>query len=166
MSAYTLPTSKQALGLAAWLGVTFIAAAFGAKASIDAQTFYQQLTLPSWAPPGWLFGPVWTVLYGLMGVAAWLVWRDYGFAGAKTALTLYLTQLVFNALWSWTFFAWAQGALSFGVLVVLWLLIAATLYQFWRLKPLAGYLLLPYIAWVSFAGVLNFTVWQLNPTLL
>lgn len=167
MNSSILPISKQALGLAGWLGITFVAAAVGTIASVDAQTFYQQLTQPSWAPPGWLFGPVWTILYILMAVAAWLVWRERGFTGsARTALGFYLIQLVFNALWSWVFFAWHQGGYAFSIIMVLWVLIFATLRQFWRIKPLAGLLLIPYLAWVSFAAFLNFTVWHLNPTLL
>ena len=167
MNSSTLPISKQALGLAGWLGITFVAAAVGTIASVDAQTFYQQLTQPSWAPPGWLFGPVWTILYILMAVAAWLVWRERSFTGsAHTALGFYLIQLVFNALWSWVFFAWHQGGYAFSIIMVLWVLIFATLRQFWRIKPLAGLLLIPYLAWVSFAAFLNFTVWHLNPTLL
>ncbi len=96
-----------------WLAACYAASAVGAVASINSRSFYAELTLPNWAPPGAVFGPVWMVLYGLMGVAAWLVWRQGGFAANKVALLLFLVQLIFNALWSWLFFAWKLVAVSF-----------------------------------------------------
>jgi len=157
---------NQSLGLLGWLIVTFAAAAIGGAASANAGAFYQQLTLPGWAPPAWLFAPAWSVLYLLMGIAAWLVWRERGFRGARTALSLFFIQLALNALWTWLFFAWQQGALAFGEILILWALILGTLVAFWRVRPLAGVLLLPYLAWVTFATALTFTTWQLNPPLL
>ena len=157
---------KQIFGLIGWLLVSFVASAVGAVASIQAQSFYGELAQPSWAPPGSVFGPVWTTLFALMGIAAWLVWREGGFQKNKTALMLFLVQLVVNALWSWLFFAWHLGAYALIDLIVLWLLIVATLVTFWRVKPLAGVLLVPYLLWVSFAGFLNYAVWQLNPQIL
>jgi translocator protein len=157
---------KQSVGLVGWLVVSFVAAAIGAAASIQAAPFYAQLVRPDWAPPGSIFGPVWTVLYALMGIAAWLVWRVGGFRAAKSALTLFLVQLAFNALWSWLFFGWQRGGLAFADILLLWVLIVATLISFWRIRPLAGALLVPYLLWVSFASVLNYSVWQLNPQLL
>jgi tryptophan-rich sensory protein len=157
---------KQIVGLVAWLAVSFIAAAIGSIASIRAASFYSQLARPNWAPPPDLFGPVWTVLYALMGIAAWLVWRTGGFQAAQTALTLFLVQLAFNALWSWLFFGWHQGALAFADIIVLWVLIVATLVAFWRINVVAGALLIPYLLWVSFATALNYSVWQLNSHLL
>lgn len=162
----TFSKQKQFFGLIGWLLVSFAASAIGAVASIKAQSFYGELTQPSWAPPGSVFGPVWTTLYTLMGIAAWLVWREGGFQKNKTALTLFLVQLVVNALWSWLFFAWHLGAYALIDLIVLWLLIVATLLAFWRVKALAGALLVPYLLWVSFAGFLNYAVWQLNPQIL
>ena len=157
---------KQILGLVGWLVVSFIAAGIGAAASVQAGPFYAELVRPEWAPPGWVFGPVWTALYVLMGVAAWLVWRVGGFRAAKLALTLFLVQLALNALWSWLFFGWHLGALAFTDVLLLWVMIVATLIAFWRIKPLAGALLVPYLLWVSFASVLNYSVWQLNPQTL
>jgi tryptophan-rich sensory protein len=162
----TLSRNKQIIGFIAWLVVSFVAAAVGAAASIQASSFYTQLVRPDWAPPASLFGPVWTVLYALMGIAAWLVWRVGGFRAARTALVLFLVQLAINALWSWLFFGWHLGALAFADVVLLWVLIVATLVGFWRIKPLAGALLIPYLLWVSFAAMLNFSVWQLNPHIL
>lgn len=162
----TLPRNKQAIGLIAWVAATFIAAAIGSAASIQAGPFYAQLVRPEWAPPSGVFGPVWTALYALMGIAAWLVWRVGGFRAAHAALTLFLVQLAVNALWSWLFFAWQLGGLAFAGIVLLWLLIAATLVAFWRIRPLAGALLVPYLLWVSFAAALSYSVWQLNPRIL
>jgi benzodiazapine receptor len=157
-----LTKQKRVAGLAGWLVVVFIAAAIGAAASVQAGPFYTQLVRPGWAPPPSIFGPVWTVLYALMGIAAWLVWCVGGFLAAKSALTLYLAQLALNALWSWLFFGWHHGALAFADIVVLWALIIATVISFWRIRPLAGALLVPYFLWVSFASALNYSVWQLN----
>ena len=164
MSAFSL--QKQLLGLAAWLAASFTASGVGALASIQARPFYGQLTQPDWSPPPWLFAPVWTVLYLLMGISAWLVWRSGGFVQNRTALTLFLAQLVFNALWSWLFFTWHLGLVALLDIAVLWTLIAATLFTFWQVRPLAGGLLVPYLLWVSFAALLNLSLWQLNPQLL
>ncbi|KRE89382.1 sensory protein [Frateuria sp. Soil773] len=157
---------KQITGLVAWLAVSFIAAAIGAAASVQAGPFYTRLARPQWAPPPDLFGPVWTVLYALMGIAAWLAWRAGGFRTSRTALSLFLVQLVLNAIWSWLFFGWHLGALAFADIVLLWVLVIATLVAFWRIKPLAGMLLVPYLLWISFASALNHAVWQLNPRIL
>ena len=154
---------KQIIGLVAWLAGSFITAFIGGVASVDAGPFYTELVRPAWAPPPWAFGPIWTVLYTLMSIAAWLVWRVGGFRAARTALTLFIVQLGFNALWSWLFFAWQLGAVAFAEILLLWVLIAATLVSFWRIKPLAGALLVPYLLWVSVAAALNYAMWQLNP---
>jgi len=154
---------RQILGLAGWLAITFVAAAIGAAASVNASIFYTQLALPAWAPPTWVFGPVWSVLYLSIAIAAWLVWRVNGFGPARTALTLFLAQLAFNSLWSWLFFAWHRGALAFADILLLLALIVATLIAFLRERTLAGWLLVPYLLWVSFASVLNLAIWQLNP---
>lgn len=160
------PIRIQAIGLLAWTVVTFAAAAVGGFASSQAGSFYADLARPSWAPPGWLFGPVWTLLYALMAVAVWLVWRNGGFRSAGSALTLYLLQLAANSMWTWLFFAWRQGGLAFAEILVLWALIAATILAFWRISRIAGVLLLPYLAWVSFAAALTYATWTLNPGVL
>lgn len=161
-----LPVPRQLLGLLGWLAVTAVAAGLGSAASIQASSFYGQLVQPSWAPPASWFGPVWSTLYLLMALAAWWVWRTAGWQGARRALTLYLVQLAVNALWSWLFFAWHQGALAFVDVLVLLALVAATLVAFWRVRPGAGLLLVPYLLWVGFASALNFAVWRLNPGVL
>jgi len=162
----SMALSKQVEGFVLWLALTFAAAAVGAYASIHAAEFYTQLALPMWAPSPAVFGPVWSVLYVLMGLAAWLVWRVGGFAAARTALSLFLIQLALNALWSCLFFGAHRGMLAFLDIVLLWFLIAATLAAFWRVRAVAGLLLVPYLLWVSFAGALNFAVWQFNPQAL
>lgn len=161
-----LSTRKDILALLAWLALCFIAAAIGSAASIQAGPFYMQLLRPEWAPPPGVFGPVWSVLYAMMAIAAWLVWRVGGFHAARSALSQFLIQLAVNALWSWLFFAWHRGALAFVDILLLWALIAGTVISFWRARPLAAALLLPYWLWVSFAAVLNYAVWQLNPQIL
>ena len=158
--------SRQIIGLLGWLLLSFAAAAIGAVASAEAGAFYQQLVRPSWAPPGWLFAPVWTVLYVLMGVAAWLVWRVHGFKEGRTALALFIVQLGANALWTWVFFVWHKGGLAFAEVMLLWCLIVATAVSFRRLNALAAVLLLPYLAWVTFASALTWSAWRLNPDLL
>lgn len=135
-------------------------------ASSNAGMLYQELSRPGWAPPAWVFGPVWSALYLLIGIAAWLVWREQGSIGARTALRLFIVQLVANALWSWLFFAWRQGAVAFGEILILLLLIVSTFVAFWRVRPLAGALLLPYLLWVGYASALTYAVWRLNPGLL
>jgi len=155
-------TKRSLLSLAGWIAVTALFAVVGSLGSIQAKTFYAQLNQPDWAPPAWLFGPVWTVLYLMMAVAAWRVAR----AGRSPALTVYLVQLALNALWSWLFFSWHMGAAAFACIVVLWLLIAATIVLFRRTGRVAAALMLPYLAWVSFASALCFSIWQRNPGLL
>lgn len=157
---------RQAAGLGAWLAVSFVAAAIGAAASIEAPEFYRQLDLPAWAPPAAWFGPVWTVLYALMGVSAWLVWRERARPGVRAALAVFAVQLAANALWSWLFFAWRQGLWAFGEILLLLALIAATIVLFWRVSRAAAALLLPYLAWVAFATALTFAIWRRNPQLL
>lgn len=159
-------TFSQTVGLIGWLAIVFVAAAVGAAASIEASTFYAQLVRPHWAPPASAFGPVWSVLYLLMGIAAWLVWREREASNLVAALTLFIAQLCANALWSWLFFAWRNGAWAFTEVLVLLALIAATVVVFWRISRLAGVLMLPYLAWVCLASALTWSVWQSNPKVL
>jgi len=130
------------------------------------QVFLQPTLSASLGTTPWLFGPVWTVLYAMMGISAWLVWRSGGFQTNRLALALFLAQLTLNSAWSWLFFAWQNGGLAFAEIVLLWLFIVATLVTFWRVRPLAGVLLMPYLFWVSFASVLNYSLWHNNPNIL
>jgi translocator protein len=167
MNTTTLSRTQQAVGLIIWLALCFATSAIGAIASVSAKGFYAQVVRPSWAPPGWLFGPVWTTLFICMAVAAWLVWRAVPHHRLRTiALSVFVAQLAVNALWSWLFFAWRMGGAAFVDVMVLWLMIAATIALFWRISRVAAALLAPYLLWVSFAAVLNWTLWQTNPALL
>ena len=156
----------QSLGLVGWLAIAFVAAAVGGSAAADAPASYGQLVLPTWAPPAGAFGPVWTVLYTLMGIAAWLVWRERRVRPVAPALALFAVQLAVNAAWSWFFFAWKSGAAAFVAIVLLLGLIVATMVAFSKVRRAAGLLFVPYLAWVGLATALSWTVWRHNPTLL
>lgn len=152
--------------LALLLVLTAAAALAGGAGSADSADFYQQLAKPAWAPPASVFGPVWTVLYLFMAIAAWLVVRESGWLGARPALSLYLVQLGLNALWTWLFFRWKLGGAALVEILILWTILLVTVRVFWRARPLAGVLLVPYVAWVTFAAALTFAVWRRNSTLL
>lgn len=153
-----------------WLPVVIsiiIANAAGAIGSLFTMakipTWYAGLMKPAWNPPSWVFGPVWTTLFILMGIAAALVWLQRGKSPlARRALVVYGAQLVLNVLWSVLFFGYQSPGAAFICIIALLVMIAYTIRLFWRVRPLAGWLLVPYIAWVSFASILNFTIWQLN----
>ena len=135
----------------------------GIATSAGMDSWYATLTKPSWNPPGWVFGPVWGTLYLAMAVAAWLVYRKAGsLSGAAAPLGIFAIQLVFNALWSFVFFAWERPGWAFIEIVVLWVAILATMIAFFSRSTVAGGLMIPYLAWVSFAAVLNWTIWRLN----
>jgi translocator protein len=144
----------------AWIGLCFLTAWIGSRFSPG--EWYAHLQKPSWTPPGYIFGPVWSILYVSMGIAAWLVWKRAGFSGASLALTLFVVQLILNGMWSWIFFGMQGPGLAFAEILVLWSTVLATTIAFWRLSTTAGMLFLPYLAWVSFAAFLNFSIWQLN----
>jgi tryptophan-rich sensory protein len=148
------------LGLGAWLAVSFCAALLGGLFMPD--EWYGTLTKPSWNPPGWLFGPVWSVLYTMMAVAAWLVWRQGGWGKQRKPLLIFLAQLALNAAWTPLFFGLHNPGLALLDIALLWLAIVAMIAAFWRVHRIAAALLIPYLAWVSFATFLNFTIWRLN----
>jgi translocator protein len=172
MTATTTPSvSASRRGGRAWLAllasivVTGVAAASAGAASRTSAEFYAMLDRPAWAPPAWLFGPVWSVLYVLMALAAWRVWRAAG-ADARGALGLYVAQLALNALWTWLFFVWRMGLWASVEVVVLWVMILLTILAFRRHDRPAALMLAPYLVWVSFATALTLSVWQRNPSLL
>lgn len=138
----------------AWFGAIFTSSSVG--------SWYLTIRKPSWNPPSWVFGPVWSALYLMMAIAAWLVWRKCGFSGARFALGLFAFQLALNAAWSPLFFGLKNPLAGLLDIVPLWVAILATLVSFWKISPAAGALLLPYLLWVSFATALNFTIWRLN----
>jgi tryptophan-rich sensory protein len=152
--------SRVWLSLVGWLLLCFCAAAIGGL--FMPGEWYASLNKPSWNPPGWLFGPVWTALYTMMAIAAWRVWKRGGFAKQGRALTLFLIQLALNTAWTPLFFGLHQPGLAFAEIVLLWLAIAATLVAFHAVSRTAAWLLAPYLAWVSFAAALNFALWRLN----
>lgn len=155
---------RQLLALAGFAAAVFAVAALGGVATArSVDTWYQSLSRPAWTPPAWVFAPVWTVLYALMAVAAWLVWRRGGWRGAKAALTLFFAQLALNAAWPWLFFALRRPGLAFAELCVLWAAVLATMAAFRPKSLAAAALLLPYFVWITFAAVLNFALWRLNP---
>lgn len=145
-----LAASAVAQGLGGWF------------TSRSVTTWYPTLITPAWTPPGWVFGPVWTGLYLSMAVAAWLVWRERARVPVRTALTLYATQLVLNTAWSWLFFGLRDPGAGLVGIAALWLVLAATLGAFWRVRRLAGWLLVPYLAWVSYAASLSWAIWRFN----
>jgi translocator protein len=147
--------------LLGWIALSFAAAV--PAAFWPPGEWYLALNKPAWQPPTWLFGPVWSTLYLMIGVAGWLVWKQGGFAYRRGPLTLFFVQLALNAAWSPLFFGLKQPGVAFAEIIVLWLAIAATIAAFWRVHRIAAALLVPYLAWVSFAAFLNWTLWQLNP---
>ena len=151
---------KSTLSLVGWLAVSFGTGWIGSQFRPDA--WYESLAKPGWNPPNAVFAPVWSVLYALMGVAAWLVWRRAGFKEASAALGLFVVQLVLNGLWSYLFFGLHRVDLAFLEILVLWALILIVGVLFWREVWLAGALMLPYLVWVGIASVLNFALWRLN----
>ena len=151
---------RSAVGLISWIAVCMAAGWIGSR--FTPGEWYASLAKPAWNPPDSVFGPVWSTLYVLMGVAAWLVWRKAGFAGARVAIGLFIIQLFLNSLWSFLFFGVHQPGLAFIEMLVLWLVILATTTGFWRVSVPAGILLLPYLCWVGFAIALNFELWRLN----
>jgi tryptophan-rich sensory protein len=157
------PPRAPWLGLIAFVTVCFVAAGVGGMVtSSNTGDWYARLAKPSWNAPSWVFGPVWSALYLSMAVAAWLVWRQGGWAGAALPLTMFGAQLVLNVLWSVLFFGLHSPGVAFGEVLALWALILATTVLFWQRSRTAGALFVPYLAWVSFAAVLNFTIWRLN----
>ena len=153
--------THPAVAALGWFGMTFLAAAIGSQAGPG--SWYAGLNKPTWNPPNWVFGPVWTYLYLTMALAAWRVWRRGGWTNRRTPLLMYLLQLILNAFWSPIFFGLQQPGFAFAEILLLWAAIAGTLVLFLRVDRIAGILLVPYLAWVSFATFLNFTLWRLNP---
>lgn len=157
------PAWLQIAGLAGWLLLCFTAAAVGSSVTLpQIPTWYAELNKPSFNPPNWIFGPVWTALYLMMAISAWLVWLKSGWLDAPGALGVFCFQLLLNTAWSAIFFGLENPLAAAVEIVFLWLAIGATLLSFWKHSQLAALLLTPYLAWVSFAAVLNFSIVALN----
>jgi translocator protein len=151
------------VGLAISLLLCFGAAALGSLFTVPSiPSWYASLKKPAWTPPSWLFGPVWAILFAMMALAAWLVWIRAGIAGAPAALAVFAVQLFFNVAWSWLFFARRDPGAALVDIALLCLSVGLTALLFARVELLAAYLLLPYLAWVLFAALLNACIWQLN----
>ncbi|MEO8557546.1 MAG: TspO/MBR family protein [Rhodospirillales bacterium] len=163
MMSRSLPLRRDWPALGLILAAVALVLVLGNRATLsEIPTWYASLTKPSWTPPNWLFGPVWTALYAMMAAAAWLVWRRRRMVEVRPAMTAWALQLALNLAWSLLFFG--QHAVLLGLIDIaaLWLAIVATIVLFWPIRPLAGALLLPYLAWVSYALSLNVGILTLN----
>lgn len=158
------PTTRTVISLAVALAIPLIVGALGGLATASSlESWYPSLAKPSWTPPSWVFGPAWTVLYLLMGLAAWRVWRlGPADPAVRGALGLFALQLVFNLAWSVLFFGFQRIDLALMEVVVLLALILVTALRFGRLDRISGWLLAPYFLWTTFATTLNASVWWLN----
>ena len=152
------------VALAGFVALTFSAAAVAAAfTALSVRTWYVTLRKPPGNPPASYFGPVWTALYCLMTIAAWNVWRvGDGWSGASPAIAVFLFQLALNAVWSVLFFGMRSPGLAFIEIILLWAAILASIILFWQISPFSGALLLPYLAWVTYAAYLNAGIWRLN----
>lgn len=153
------PPSRSWWALSGFAAAVIVVATIGGLGVSGTAAEYNGLKQPAWAPPSWLFGPVWTVLYAMIAVAGWLAWRRVGFT---RPLWLYAAQLALNAIWTPLFFGAGRYGLAFVDIAVLWLLIGATVAAFWRIRRAAAVLLLPYWAWVTYASALNLAIWLIN----
>lgn len=163
-SPSTQPPRPHAVwALIGWLVLCFAVAGVSSLFSAPSiPTWYAGLVKPALNPPNWIFAPVWTILYALMAVAAWLVWKTRPSTCRPTGLRLFGVQLWFNALWSWIFFSRHQIPTALVDIVALWIAIVLTIRQFRRMSRTAAWLMVPYLAWVTFATYLNFAIWRLN----
>ena len=151
------------VSLVPFVVVCFAAAGIGSLfTATSVKTWYAQLRRPEWTPPNWIFGPVWTTLYLLMAISAWLVWRSTTWPSARFALILFAIQLVLNSLWSVVFFGLHKVGPAFGEMLLLWMMTVATTVAFLPISLLAAWLLIPYLGWLFFASYLNFRIWQMN----
>jgi len=151
---------RNAIALVVSFALVAAVAAFGGRFGPGA--WYAQLVKPPWTPPNWLFGPAWTLLYVLMAIAAWLVWKADDFRSVRLPLLFYAVQLILNALWSLAFFGLHRIGLALVDIVALWGTILVTVLLFRRVSVSAAALLIPYLGWVAFAGFLNYSLWRLN----
>jgi len=156
----TVSRRRDVLGLAAFVVMCFGVSLLGGRATLPALAhWYPALAKPAWTPPGWVFGPVWTLLYAMMAVAGWLAWRE---GRARLGTLLFLLQLALNAAWPWIFFGERRIGWALVCIVALCTLILGTLAAFWRVSRGAAILLVPYLGWVGFAAALNAAIWRLN----
>jgi translocator protein len=172
MSYSSLPpdsTGSGPRGLRLWVGLfIFLVLCFavgglgGLVTFPEIEGWYKGLKKPSWTPPNAVFGPVWNLLFLLTAIAGWMVWRKRGLAFARLAMAAFVAQLVLNLLWSVLFFGLHRPDLALIDAFLLWLSVAAMIVTFWRVRPLAGCLMLPYFVWAAYAIALNFAIWRMN----
>lgn len=155
-------TTLDWVALFLFLLSSYVVAAVGSVVTTGAEEWFEALSKPAWTPPGWLISSVWTMLYGAMAVAAWLVWRERHVAAVWMALAAWFVQLALNLGWTFAFFGLESPAAGLAEIVVLWVAIAVTIVLFARVGPWPTALLVPYLAWVTFAAALNFETWRLN----
>lgn len=156
-------SSYQIIGLLVSIVTCFGAAAIGGLATTQGlDAWYATLAKPTWNPPNWIFAPVWTLLYLMMSVSVWMVWRGGGFGIAKWAIVCFGIQLALNSFWSVLFFGWQQPGWAALEIIALWIAIAITIWLFRKHSSVAAALLIPYLLWVSFATILNWTIWSMN----
>lgn len=159
-----LTDSRRRLGALVFLLCCSLAAATigGMLTATSVSTWYPTIAKPVWTPPNWVFGPVWTTLYAMMAVAAWQVWKTDDSKYRNGGLRLYFAQLLLNTAWSGVFFGLKSPLLGLFEILVFWLALTATVISFWRVKKVAGVLLIPYLVWATYAGILNFAIWKMN----
>lgn len=151
---------KKILSLVGWIFICSLPGIFGAQ--FEPGTWYEILQKPAWTPPNWVFPVVWPILYVLMGIAAWMMWKMKSVSIYGTEFTWFFVQLILNALWSWIFFGEHLISTGLAEILLLWVSIIFTVLLFWNRNRTAGILLIPYLIWVSYASALNFAIWQLN----
>lgn len=146
-----------------FIAITFSASAIGSFFTSADSDWYQNLIKPSFNPPSWVFGPVWTTLYVMMGISVYLIYQKRGESSlAMTTLIIFFVHLIFNATWSIAFFGMQNPALAFVNIIILLIFIITLIFLFYKVNKVASYLLIPYLFWVSFATILNYSIWQLN----
>jgi tryptophan-rich sensory protein len=151
------------LGLGAFVALCLAISAIGGWVTADSVgTWYRTLQKPDFNPPDWVFAPVWSMLYLMIALAGWRVWRRRGLAGARVAMGAYAAQLALNLAWSFVFFGGQMIGIALAEIVLLLVAIGVNALLFWRIDRMAGWLLAPYAAWVAFASILNFALWRLN----
>ena len=140
-----------------------VGATSGFFTATGVESWYQTINKPSWNPPGWIFGPVWTTLYVMMGIALFFVWKSAATELLKrTAISLFAVQLLLNFFWSFIFFDQHQSGWALVEIITMWVSILLTIFSFAQVSKTAAWMLVPYISWVSFASILNYTIWKLN----
>jgi tryptophan-rich sensory protein len=157
---FYLSKKQKIIGFIGWSFLCF-GVAWAASLATPGE-WYASLEKPPFNPPDWVFGLIWTILYALMAVAAWLVWKKKGFLRANIPMTLFFLQLGLNGVWPWLFFGFKLPGWAFLDIVVLWFALLLTLASFWIESPAAGALLVPYLAWISYAAVINYIIWRIN----